>query len=159
MDSPSRRQTRQRQLILEALSATRLHPTADWVFEQVRRRLPRVSLGTVYRNLQVLEEEGRIRALRFLGRTTRYDADLSDHYHFVCDRCGAVDDLEKPRDGDRRLASLMEGRGYRVTGHRLEFRGLCPPCQRGEGASQETTRSTRGKELDHDQARRIQDAR
>lgn len=78
----ARRQTRQRSLVYEAVAATKSHPTAEWVYERVRRSMPRVSLGTVYRNLQLLVAEGRIRSWT-RGRTARFDADLSDHDHFV----------------------------------------------------------------------------
>ena len=82
-----RRQTRQRRLVYEAVASTDTHPTAEWVFERVRRRLPRVSLGTVYRNLQLLVTEGRLKAWT-RGRTTRYDAGVMPHDHFVCQVCG-----------------------------------------------------------------------
>ena len=125
--SPTR-QTRQRALIFSIVASARSHPTAEWIHRKARRRMPRLSLGTVYRNLQVLEQEGRIRALDAWGRTTRYDADLSDHYHFLCEGCGAIFDVEKPESGDRRVQDLIREEGFSVTGHRLEFRGLCPDC-------------------------------
>ncbi len=128
--TPETRQTRQRALIYAIVASTRTHPTADWIYERARRRMPRVSMGTVYRNLQVLEREGRLRAIDAWGKSTRYDADLSEHYHFLCDRCGAIADLEKPEGSDARVAALLRGRGYRLSGHRLEFRGICPGCRR-----------------------------
>jgi Fur family peroxide stress response transcriptional regulator len=142
--SGSSRQTRQRALIYRIVASTERHPTADWVYEQARRQIPNVSLGTVYRNLQVLEREGRIRSLGFLGRATRYDADLSDHYHFVCGGCGAIFDMEKPEDGDARVGELLREREFTVTGHRLEFRGLCPDCR------------SAGAEIDANNDRRIE---
>ena len=124
------RETRQRTLIHDIVASTHTHPTADWIYERARRRMPRVSMGTVYRNLQVLEREGRIRAIDSWGRATRYDADLSEHYHFLCEGCGAITDLEKPEGSDARIAALLRGKGYALAGHRLEFRGLCPGCRR-----------------------------
>lgn len=134
------RQTRQRALIYEIVASTQIHPTADWIYECARRSLPRVSMGTVYRNLQVLEREGRIRALDSWGRATRYDADLSEHYHFLCDGCGAIADLEKPEGSDARVAALLRGKGYALSGHRLEFRGLCPDCRRKTSEKPRTQR-------------------
>ena len=130
--APPRRLTRQRSLVFEIVSSTHRHPTADWIYEEARRRMPRVSLGTVYRNLQVLEREGRIRAIDSWGRSTRYDADLSPHDHFVCDGCGAIHDLARPEGGGESTAPPMSSPGFLVTGHRLEFHGKCPRCRKGK---------------------------
>ncbi len=108
---------------------TKSHPTAEWVYESVRRAMPRVSLGTVYRNLQVLVEEGRLRSFSRDGRI-RYDADLELHDHFVCEGCGALIDIPRSAEAlpaERRLRAL----GYRVSGRTLEFHGLCRTCRRG----------------------------
>jgi Fur family peroxide stress response transcriptional regulator len=122
------RQTRQRELVYRIVASTSGHPTADWIYAEARKLLPSVSLGTVYRNLQVLDREGRLRAIDSWGKPTRYDADLSDHYHFVCLGCGSISDLPKPPDGESRLAPLVRARGFVVTGHKLEFEGYCPDC-------------------------------
>ncbi len=122
-----RRRTRQRQLVLEAVASTDAHPTAEWVYERVRRRLPRISLGTVYRNLQLLVAEGRLRSWE-RGRTTRYDADLGPHDHFSCRRCGLLLDLERaPRAfaEERRLRA----RGHEIEDRVLEFVGICRDCR------------------------------
>ena len=79
--APPRRSTRQRRVVFEAVIGTKSHPTAEWVYDAVRREMPRVSLGTVYRNLQVLAEEGKIRSFERGGRI-RYDGDLALHDHF-----------------------------------------------------------------------------
>src|SRR5690242_17638759 len=122
------RQTRQRDLVFRLVASTSGHPTADWIYAEARKFLPNVSLGTIYRNLQVLEREGRVRAIDSWGKPTRYDADLSDHYHFVCLGCGSISDLPKAANGDARVAPLVAGEGFLVTGHTLEFRGYCPGC-------------------------------
>ena len=90
------RQTRQRRLIYEAVATTSSHPTAEWVYATVRRALPRISLGTVYRNLQVLVEQGRLKAWS-RGGATRFDADLAPHDHFFCQSCGLLLDLPPGR--------------------------------------------------------------
>ncbi len=123
-----RRQTRQRRLVYEAVAGTKAHPTAEWVHARVRRAIPRVSLGTVYRNLQLLVADGRLRA-RTRGRTTRFDADLSAHDHFSCEACGLLVDLERSRESfssEKKLTS----RGYEVRDRILEFTGLCRECRR-----------------------------
>ncbi len=125
---PERRNTRQRRLVYETVSGTASHPTAEWVYERVRRQMPRVSLGTVYRNLQLLIAEGRLRSWT-RGRTTRYDADLTPHDHFCCRRCGLLLDLERaPRvfSEERRLRAS----GHEIEGRILEFVGICRKCRR-----------------------------
>jgi Fur family peroxide stress response transcriptional regulator len=122
------RETRQRRLVLKALRDTRSHPTAEWIFTRVREQLPNVSLGTVYRNLNVLREEGIVREIRSAGRSTRWDADLSPHGHFVCTACGEVRDVTDLRMHDWR--SLKDLVGCEVTAQQTEFYGLCPVCLR-----------------------------
>jgi Fe2+ or Zn2+ uptake regulation protein len=129
MDKAHRpRETRQRALIYAIVAGTGAHPTADWVYARARERMPRVSLGTVYRNLQRLAADGRIRAIESWGKTTRWDADLSSHHHFLCIRCGAIRDVPKPEGEDSRLAAVLSLPGFTITGHRLEIQGLCPSC-------------------------------
>ena len=126
---PLRRSTRQQRLVFEAVSTTKSHPTAEWVYEAVRRQLPRVSLGTVYRNLQRLVAEGRLRSFERGGRI-RYDADLELHDHFSCDRCGllmGIPRIAEALPAERRLRA----RGFAVAGRTLEFHGLCRKCRRG----------------------------
>lgn len=127
--SAARRSTRQRRLVYEAVMATDAHPTAEWVYEAVRRAAPRISLGTVYRNLQVLVEEGRLRSFTRNGRI-RYDGDVSPHDHFACDGCGLL--LDIPRAGGVLSAERrLKARGFAVTGRTLEFHGLCRSCRHG----------------------------
>lgn len=130
---PARRSTRQQRLVFEAVSTTKTHPTAEWVYETVRRQLPRVSLGTVYRNLQRLVGEGRLRSFERDGRI-RYDADLELHDHFSCDRCGLLMDIPRMTyalPAERRLRA----RGFTVEGRTLEFHGLCRKCRRGPSSN------------------------
>jgi Fe2+ or Zn2+ uptake regulation protein len=100
-----RRHTKQRQAILDVLRRSRSHPTADMVYEEVKKLIPALSKGTVYRNLKVLLEEGEISELALSGTMSRYEGNGKDHYHFICERCGKIIDLEEPidRDLDRHL--------------------------------------------------------
>ena len=90
------KKSKQREKIFYALKGTRSHPTAEWIYEEVRGDLPNISLGTVYRNLHVLKQQGKILELDFGEGTRRYDAFTHDHYHFICEECGSVKDLDIP---------------------------------------------------------------
>ena len=120
--------TRQRRTIIEALKQSRAHPTADEIHEQVRRRLPRISLGTVYRNLDLLSEHGIIQKLEFGGSQRRFDGMAENHYHIRCIECGRLEDapLEPLPELDK---NMEEACGYEIAGHRLEFIGVCPRCR------------------------------
>jgi Fe2+ or Zn2+ uptake regulation protein len=123
-----RRQTRQRRLVYEAVASTDAHPSAEWVYERVRREMPRVSLGTVYRNLQLLVAEGRLKAWS-RGRATRYDADVRPHDHFVCRSCGLLLDIETAPEAISSEKRLRAG-GHRIDSRILEFIGVCRDCRR-----------------------------
>ncbi len=124
-----KRMTRQRQVVLEELQRTDTHPTAEELHALVRRRLPRISLGTVYRNLEVLSESGEVAILDLGGGRRRYDANIQeDHYHAKCLGCGRVEDVAD--SVVTRLDYCPDGvKGFRVTGHQLTFTGFCPECQ------------------------------
>jgi len=120
------RLTRARRAILEIVQASAGHPSAPSVFVQARRRLPRVSLGTVYRNLRRLAAEGLLREhVDVESRGLRFDGNLAPHDHFTCVACGCVLDL--PR---RRVAPLPPAPGLLVLSHRVEFYGRCGACRR-----------------------------
>lgn len=121
------RMTRQRRVILQELRKVRTHPSADEVYEMVRRLLPRISLGTVYRNLEILSELGEIQKIEVGGKIRRFDANIRDHYHLRCLNCHRIDDV--PENIHFEFNSSLDGQtGYAITGHRLEFVGLCPAC-------------------------------
>lgn len=122
------RMTEQRRLILQVLRSTTSHPTADWVYEHVRAKLPRVSLGTIYRNLRALVEIGEALELDFGSGQDRFDGNPEPHYHFRCQKCGRVFDLPLPQKPglEAEAAKLFPGK---ILGHRLEFFGYCPDCQ------------------------------
>lgn len=130
MKNEKLRITHQRDVILDELRRVKTHPTADELYEQVRRRLPRVSLATVYRNLEWLSEQGLAQKIEVGGRQKRFDGDISEHYHVRCQQCGRVADVEMDvlDDVQERIAACC---GFTVTGHRLEFSGLCPACSNG----------------------------
>ncbi|MBC8247456.1 MAG: transcriptional repressor [Deltaproteobacteria bacterium] len=119
--------TRQRLVILEVLKKMDCHPSADQVFHEVRQQLPRISLGTVYRNLETLSELGQIQKLGLGGATKRFDWDTQKHYHIRCVECGRVDDA--PIAPLQKIENTLYGATvFTIIGHRLEFTGFCPNC-------------------------------
>lgn len=127
------RLTKQRQVILEVLRSKNIHPTADTLYEMVRQRLPRISLGTVYRNLEILTALGEIQTLELSGSQKRYDGIAQKHYHIRCVNCDQVDDA--PIAPLNALEDNLYGSTvYTIMGHRLEFIGLCPQCSMDEEA-------------------------
>ncbi|MFH0724793.1 MAG: transcriptional repressor [Pseudomonadota bacterium] len=121
------RMTRQRKVILEELNKLMDHPSAEEVYDAVRKRLPRISLGTVYRNLETLSELGEITKLEFGGTIKRFDPNPEEHYHIRCSLCDRVVDapMAQLSDIEDRLSKKTE---FKIIGHRLEFYGLCPAC-------------------------------
>ena len=122
------RETRQRRTVYDAVKQSHRHPTADWIFDRVRSQIPKISLGTVYRNLTVLKTEGMIREILGNDRRAHYEARMEPHAHFICTSCGEIADIEEvPPIEWRTLRDLV---GYRVDEQRVEFLGLCPGCAR-----------------------------
>jgi Fur family ferric uptake transcriptional regulator len=125
------RNTHQRKVILEELKKLKTHPTADDLYEIVRRRIPRISLGTIYRNLELLAKNGIIQKLEHSGGKSRFDGNPENHYHVKCMRCGRVEDVDaEPIKAIERAGQTI--RGYEIYGHHLEFFGICSKC-RGKG--------------------------
>jgi len=121
------RKTRQRQRILEVLRATKSHPTADWIYSQVKSKFPKLSLGTVYRNLKLLKEQGEIIELDFGSTFSRFDGVCEDHYHFACRKCRRVFDVNIPVE-DNLNNKAAKATHFNVECHRLVFYGLCTEC-------------------------------
>lgn len=121
------RMTRQRAVILEELRKTKSHPTADELYSIVRERLPRISLGTVYRNLDFLADNGEIRRLEAAGSTKRFDGDISWHQHVRCIHCGRIGDVMQPLDAPQVEGMRVEGFPV-IIGSRIEFDGICERC-------------------------------
>ena len=122
-----KRYSRQRELIYEAVQGSREHPTAEMVYGWLRPENPNLSLGTVYRNLHQLSDEGLLVRMPF--PVERYDAELVPHCHFRCKACGSVVDMKQPYDPTLDSEAKNDLNGYRVDGHDLVFTGLCPDCQ------------------------------
>ena len=129
LQEKNHRITTQRQVILEELGKLNTHPGADEIYKVVRRRLPRISLGTVYRNLEVLSALGKIQKLELSGSLKRFDWNTKKHYHIRCVRCNRVDDAPiaplNQLENDLYKATVFE-----IIGHNLEFIGFCPECSK-----------------------------
>ena len=123
------RRTRQLATVYEVVSAANDHPTAEEVCVRVRRRLPRISLGTVYRNLQKLAAQHQVRVVHVANRPTRYDPTLEDHDHFLCESCGRMADLMRVAAAQPDC-SRLHASGYQVRAHAVTLYGLCPQCRR-----------------------------
>ena len=110
--------------IVNALSATKSHPDAEWVYARVREEYPRVSLGTVYRNLRELAATGAIHTVETEDGVLHFDADTSPHAHFVCNRCGRISDLFDVTDA----AEQLQAQGYSVQCVKTVAYGVCDRC-------------------------------
>lgn len=119
-----RRFSHQREQIYQAVYASREHPTAEMVYQWLKPEMPKLSLGTVYRNLRQMAAEGRL--LELAGPVARFDANTMPHTHFHCECCGGVLDLEIPYDSGLDAKAAESGCSIRT--HSLMFSGLCPAC-------------------------------
>ncbi len=123
------RDTKQRLALLELLASTKEHPTATWLYENLRKTFPSISLGTVYRNLSVLVEQGRVRVLRNGSGFDRFDGNVSEHNHVICTVCKKIMDIvsEIPAEAAVERSAEKES-GFKIISHRLDFYGICPEC-------------------------------
>lgn len=128
-------------MILSVVRSTMEHPTAAWVHAQARRKLPRIGLGTIYRNLERLAAEGLIREIRGLPGPARFDGNVERHYHIRCLGCGRVNDL--PIGVTKRLeVEAARATDFVILGHAVEVQGLCRGCR--DEAAHERTHSQPG---------------
>lgn len=121
--------TIQRRVILEELRKRPVHPTAEELYRSVHKRLPKISLGTVYRNLNLLADAGLLTRMDNAGRRSRFDGNPHPHPHLSCERCGAVEDFSVDpaisESLEKNLSACLNDRAIR---YHLEFRGLCRRC-------------------------------
>lgn len=121
------KKSRQRDAILANLQGRCDHPTADMIYMDIRKEIPNISLGTVYRNLSLLADCGMILKLSIDGKAERFDCCTKSHYHFICQECGEVKDLSI--DISTMLNETAQaGFSGLITGHNATFYGLCPNC-------------------------------
>ncbi len=123
----SQRITRQKTAVLDILRSVESHPTAEWLYQEARKNIPGLSLGTVYRNLNQLRDKGEILELSYGNHQSRFDGRKDNHYHFRCTTCGIVTDIHIP------LIKSIESKAkaacaHHIDGYRLEFYGVCEDC-------------------------------
>ena len=119
----ARKNSKQRSAILACIKSTTCHPTADWVFKMLKPQMPELSLGTVYRNLNVLRQEGEIMSVGFNGGMEHFDGDVHPHAHFFCGSCGCVSDLMDVPIPQAPITSAGT-----VNAVALTFHGTCQTC-------------------------------
>ena len=124
----SRRST-QRDAILRVIKNTTTHPGADWIYDQVRKVIPNISLGTVYRNLNLLAQAGEIKELDIPGTGSRFDGMTRIHHHLVCENCGRIFDWDESLDPAIE-AKIARKTGFKVKTQYLKFIGICSHCQK-----------------------------
>ncbi len=118
--------SRQREAILDVLRSTDTHPTAAWIYERVRERIPNISLGTVYRNLSALSQSGEILSINVGDGQEHYDGDNSSHIHLHCRCCGSINDLELMNDPLKNLADEL---GFKSETSVYLIYGACKNCK------------------------------
>ena len=129
----TRRNTIQRTFVLEAVQKLRCHATADEIYNEITRSHPSISRATVYRNLNLLAEMGKIRRLEIPGSADRFDHVCSNHCHVKCEVCGRVFDVDMDFvNGLER--GIRDAHGFDFTGYDILFHGVCPECKAQKGS-------------------------
>lgn len=119
--------SKQREMIYQTVQENPIHPTADVVYQMVREKIPTVSLGTVYRNLNMLTEQGRLCKISLPNQSDHFDGRIDQHQHILCEKCGKVFDIDIPQTAD--LLSLVgANQSFLITGCTLHLTGVCSDC-------------------------------
>ncbi len=123
------RHSKQRDRILEILMGTTTHPTATWIYNVLKNEFDGLSLGTIYRNLNILIEQGHVKKIDFGSTFDRFEARIKPHYHFICEKCNRIYDLDVPVDNSLN-DKVAEETGLTPSRHRIEFFGICNNCRK-----------------------------
>ena len=126
------KQFRKRNAILACVRCTDIHPSADWVYSQLKSEYPDISLGTVYRNLSLFKQQGLITSLGTVNGIERFDGNTDSHVHYICTGCGKVLDLAGIHVPEEMKGAAARDSGGVVHGVQLSFTGMCPDCQKSE---------------------------
>ncbi|MBQ7330426.1 MAG: transcriptional repressor [Oscillospiraceae bacterium] len=119
-----------RDAILKCLCSTDTHPSADWIYEQLRQQDANISLATVYRNLALFKKQGLIQSIATVNGVERFDGNTAPHVHFICTGCDAVQDLSNIQVPQELCSTAGKTAGARIEGCQLSFTGLCGNCQK-----------------------------
>ncbi|MGN0563295.1 MAG: Fur family transcriptional regulator [Candidatus Heritagella sp.] len=120
--------SRKREAILQKIRGSHIHPTAEWVYQELKNEYPDLSLGTVYRNLTRFKEDGTIRSLGVINGQEHFDGELNAHDHFLCVECGQILDLVRPAFLEESIEHLEKTSNLVVRSYDLLLRGTCPVC-------------------------------
>lgn len=123
------RHSKQRDLILDFIKSTNQHPSADVIYEQIRKQLPNISLGTVYRNLKLLESLGQITIVKGHDNIEHFEIKHQEHAHLICTNCGCIIDIDLPNALQTKLVKLIKDKAL-VDKISLSYQGLCKNCQK-----------------------------
>jgi Fur family transcriptional regulator, peroxide stress response regulator len=127
MNKHKYKRSRQRERILGILRSTKTHPTASWVYDELKKEFTNLSMGTVYRNINILIDQNLVQKIESGSSFDRFDANVEQHYHFICKECGSIDDLPISAFDDLN-EKINQMTGYQAEKHRLDFHGVCPGC-------------------------------
>ncbi|MGE4454605.1 MAG: Fur family transcriptional regulator [Sphaerochaeta sp.] len=131
-----KRQTIQKGLVWEAVISVTNHPNAEQIYERIVEKHPSISRATVYRNLNSLVDEGKVKRVRVLGGPDHFDRTLGDHYHIQCIDCKRVDDVEMFEDINLSEQNI-NAQGYALESYEIVFNGICPECQKKRAAQKQ----------------------
>lgn len=116
-----------REAIYKTIASTKSHPSAQWVYEQLKDEIPNLSLGTVYRNIALFKEQGKVITVANVNGEERIDADVTDHAHFVCECCNKVYDLNSSELSPLEIG--LKNNGFEITRRNVVFYGKCRDCK------------------------------
>ena len=132
MNHANLKKSKQREAILTLLQGTGKHPAADWIYEQLRSKFPSLSMGTVYRNLNILIRQKLIQKIDSGSTFDRFEANTKPHYHFICESCGTITDLNLEIDKNLNTR-VQDETSNKVLHHKIDFFGLCEHCAVRQG--------------------------
>lgn len=121
------RDTIQGALVLDTVNKLRTHPTAEEIYTDISVSYPSISKATVYRNLNKLSEEGKIKKIQIPGKAERFDFRLDEHFHILCENCGKVSDVKLSNIPDLEK-NIKDSQGYQINSVGIIFKGVCPKC-------------------------------
>lgn len=121
--------SKQREIILKYVKSVNTHPTAETIYEEVRKKDDKISLGTVYRNLEKLYQNGDIKRIKMANTKDRFDGFTDNHYHGICTKCGKLVDIfvDYYKDIDKYVSKST---GIDILSHDITFNVICPECKK-----------------------------
>ena len=124
----TRKHSKKRDAILECICGTKTHPSAEWVYQQLKPQIPDLSLGTVYRNIAMFKADGTSQSIGTVAGLERYDGNTAPHTHFICTGCGKVIDLDHVELPQATLKEAEDTAGGTIASYQLQFFGSCADC-------------------------------